>query len=372
MKDNRIQQLARNIVNYSLSIKKGEKLLIEVEGHENLLVKAIVEETYKAGGHPFVTFLDSEILAIQLNNCSLEQINLMATYDCVRMNEMDAYILIRAEINNNELNDVAIEKMDLYWKNYYHEVHAHRWRSTKWLIIGYPSASAAQRANMSTEKFEELYFNVCNLDYSSLSYQMSRLVNRMKTAESVRIVGPGTDLSMSIKNMPVTMDAGHQNLPDGEVYCIPKKHSINGIVTFNTPAHYQGSTFENIKFTFEAGKIIEATANDTDKINQILNIDEGSRYVGEYGIGLNPYISNPMKDILFDEKIWGSFHLAVGSAPIQSEDANLSSIHWDLVCIQRPEYGGGQIWFDDTLVRQDGKFVLEELKGLNPEIFLAK
>ncbi|MCJ8010794.1 aminopeptidase [Paenibacillus sp. KQZ6P-2] len=369
MKDYRNQQLAHNVVNYSLCIRKNENLLIEVEGHENLLVKAIVEETYKAGGNPFVTFIDNEILAIQLKQCTSEQIKLMSTFDQVRMNEMDAYLLIRADLNTNELNDVDVEKMDYYWKNYYHEVHAHRWSNTKWCIMSYPNASAAQRANMSTEKFEDLYFKVCNLDYSKLALQMSKLVDLLKRTETVRIEGPGCDLSMSIKNMPVSMDAGHQNLPDGEVYCIPRKDSINGYISFNTPVTYQGTTFENIKFTFKDGKIEEATANDTEKMNLILNTDQGSRYIGEFGIGLNPYITNPMKDILFDEKIWGSIHLAVGSAPIQGENTNLSSIHWDIVHIQRPEYGGGQLWFDDVLVRQDGYFVFDELKGLNPENF---
>ncbi|MFD0618599.1 aminopeptidase [Paenibacillus sp. GCM10027629] len=371
MKDQRLQLLARNVVNYSLNLKKNEKLLIEVEGHENLLAKAIVEEAYHVGGIPFVVFLDNEVLAIQLNNCSLEQITSMANFDKQRMKEMDAYLLIRADQNVNELNEVQREKMDLYWKNYYHEVHAYRWDRTNWCIMRYPNASAAQAANMSTDRFEEFYFNVCNLDYSKLSLQMKKLVDLMKTTEKVRIVGQGTDLSFSIKNMPVSMDAGHQNLPDGEVYSIPKKHSINGFITFNTPVIFQGTTFENVEFTFKDGRIVEAVANNTEKLNQILDSDEGSRYIGEFGIGLNPYITNPVKDILFDEKIWGSIHLAVGTTATQCEDANLSSIHWDIVYIQRPEYGGGQLWFDDVLVRQDGYFVIDELKGLNPEIFIS-
>jgi len=367
-----MQLLACNVVNYSLNLKKDEKLLIEVEGHENLLAKAIVEEAYRVGGIPFVVFLDKEILAIQLNNCSIEQIQSMAAYDSLRMKDMDAYLLIRADQNVNELNEVRSEKMDLYWKNYYHEVHAHRWDRTNWCIMSYPNASAAQRANMSTDRFEEFYFNVCTLDYVKLSLEMQKLVDLMKATEKVRIVGPDCDLSLSIKNMPVSMDAGHQNLPDGEVYSIPRRHSTNGFITFNSPVVFQGTTFENIKFTFKDGRIVEATANDTEKLNKILNSDEGSRYIGEIGIGLNPYITNPMNDILFDEKIWGSIHLAVGTAATQCEDANLSSIHWDIVHIQRPEYGGGQLWFDDVLVRQDGYFVIDELKGLNPDIFIAK
>lgn len=355
MKDPRIQSLARNIVKYSLDLKKNEKLLIEVEGHENLLAKAIAEEAYGVGAIPFVVFLDKEILAIQLNHCSQAQIDSMATYDRLRMKDMNAYLLIRADQNINELS----------------EVHAHRWSDTKWCIISYPNASAAQRANMPTDKFEDLYFKVCNLDYSKLAVQMQKLVRLMEKTDKVRILGQNCDLTMSIKNMPVSMDAGHQNLPDGEVYSVPEKHSINGFISFNTPVVFQGTTFENVSFTFKDGRIVEATSNDTEKLNQILDRDEGSRYIGEFGIGLNPYITSPINDILFDEKIWGSIHLAVGSAAIQSEGSNLSSIHWDLVYIQRPEYGGGQLWFDDVLVRQDGYFIIDELKGLNPEIFIS-
>ncbi|MDQ8738018.1 aminopeptidase [Paenibacillus sp. LHD-38] len=366
MKDLRIEQLARNVVTYSVNLQKGEKLLIEVEGHDTLLAKAIVLEAYNAGAYPFVVFTDKDILRTQLIHSSSEQLERLASYDFVRMNDMDAYVLIRADANDSELSDVPSEKIDQYWKVYYHHVHEPRWAKTKWCILSYPNAAAAQRAKMSTEKFENLYFSVCNLDYSKLSEQMDVLVSLLSKTDKVRIKGEGTDLTMSIKGMPVRKDAGLQNLPDGEVYSVPIKHSINGVISFNTPVNFRGTTFDNIVLTFEHGKIVDAKANNAAKFLEILEIDEGARYIGEFGIGLNPYIWEPMNDILFDEKIWGSIHLAIGSAAVQCQDSNMSSIHWDIVYNQREEYGGGQIWLDDVLIRENGYFVTKELDGLNP------
>ncbi|GGG72475.1 aminopeptidase [Paenibacillus radicis (ex Gao et al. 2016)] len=367
MKDSRIEQLARNVVAYSVSLQKGEKLLIEVEGHDNVLAQAIVREAYRAEAYPFVVFTDQSILRTQLMHSSLEQLERLAAYDFVRMDDMDAYVLIRANENGSELSDIAPEKLDQYWKVYYHHVHEPRWAKTKWCILSYPSAAAAQLAKMPTEAFEDLYFNVCNLDYSHLSQQMDALVSLLSRTDKVRITGNGTDLTMSIKGMPVRKDAGLQNLPDGEVYSVPIKHSINGCISFNTPVHFRGTLFDDIVLTFEHGQIIDATANDTAKLLEILEVDEGARYIGEFGIGLNPYIEKPVGDILFDEKIWGSIHLAIGSAAVQADNSNLSSIHWDIVCNQREEYGGGQLWFDDVLIRENGYFVIAELETLNPE-----
>jgi len=232
--------------------------------------------------------------------------------------------------------------------------------------LRYPNHSMAQLANMSTESFEDFYFDVCNLDYAHMSQAMEPLVELMEETDKVRIVGPGTDLEFSIKDIPVIKCAGEMNIPDGEVFTAPVKDSINGVISYNTPGVYQGYTYHDIKLKFENGKIINAKANNTAKIRQVFNTDEGARYVGEFAIGVNPYIEEAMKDTLFDEKIKGSFHLTPGKCYDEANNGNQSSIHWDLVCIQTPEYGGGEIYFDDQLVRKDGKFVLDSLQQLNP------
>lgn len=220
---------------------------------------------------------------------------------------------------------------------------------------------------MSTEAFEDYYFNVCNLDYSKMDKALDSLKALMERTDKVRIVGKGTDLEFSIKGIPAVKCAGEMNIPDGEIYTAPVNNSVNGVISYNTPSLRDGFTFENVVLKFKDGRIVEATSNDTERINKIFDIDEGARYVGEFAIGVNPYITVPMKDTLFDEKIAGSFHFTPGSCYDDADNGNQSALHWDLVCIQTPEYGGGEMYFDGVLIRKDGRFVLPELECLNPE-----
>jgi len=189
----------------------------------------------------------------------------------------------------------------------------------------------------------------------------------MQNTDEVRIVAKDTDLRFSIKGMKAVKCDGHMNIPDGEVYTAPVKNSVNGYITYNTPSNYAGFKFENIRFEFKDGKIVKAIANNTEKLNKILDTDEGARYIGEFSIGLNPYITKPMEDTLFDEKIAGSIHFTPGSAYEDADNGNRSAVHWDIVLIQTPEYGGGEIYFDGKLIRKDGRFVIKDLEGLNPE-----
>ena len=220
---------------------------------------------------------------------------------------------------------------------------------------------------MNTESFEDFYFDVCTSDYDRMSRAMDPLVNLMNKTKNVHIIGQGTDLRFSIEGIPAEKYMGTFNIPDGEVATAPVKNSVNGFITYNTETRYNGVLFNNIRFEFKDGKIIKATSNKTKELNEILNTDDGSRYIGEFALGLNPYIEKPIGDTLFDEKIRGSFHFTPGDSLKESDNGNRSSIHWDIVNIQTPEYGGGEIWFDEALVRKDGVFVLEELKALNPE-----
>lgn len=368
MKDPRIIELAKNLINYSCNIQKGEKVLIEAIGLETPLVTELVKQAYLAGGIPFVTIKDKEVDRAILMNCSQEQMEMMAKYEAARMSDMDAYIGIRAGNNMTETSDVPGENMSDYMKYFWSPVHGEiRVPKTKWVVLRYPNHSMAQAAGTSTEAFEDFYFNVCNLDYSKMSKEMDALVSLMQRTDKVRITGQGTDLSFRIKGIPAIKCDGKLNIPDGEVYTAPVKDSVNGVITYNTPAVYNGFTYENIRLEFKDGKIVKATANDTERINKVFDTDEGARYVGEFAIGVNPFILTPMKDTLFDEKIAGSIHFTPGRSYDDAFNGNQSSVHWDLVFIQRPEYGGGEIYFDDVLIRKDGLFVIDELKGLNPE-----
>ncbi|MBQ3574647.1 MAG: aminopeptidase, partial [Clostridia bacterium] len=259
-------------------------------------------------------------------------------------------------------------KMDIYSRIYGEPVHGEiRVPKTRWCVLRFPTPGMAQAASMSQEGFENFFFDVCTMDYSRMDRAMDALKKLMESTDKVRITGPGTDLTFSIKGMPAIKCAGEANIPDGEIYSAPIKDSVNGVLSYNTPSMMDGFTFENVKLTFRDGKIIEATANDTERINQIFDMDEGARYVGEFAIGVNPYITKPMKNTLFDEKIMGSFHFTPGAAYDDCFNGNRSALHWDLVCIQTQEYGGGEMYFDDVLIRKDGRFVVPELECLNPE-----
>jgi len=288
----------------------------------------------------------------------------MATHELARMKKMDAYIAVRGSNNVTELSDVSAEKMKLLARKM-RPVQDQRVKKTKWVVLRWPTPSMAQLAGMSTEAFEDFYFNVCTLDYRKLQTGMRALKRLMEKTNRVEIKGPGTDLRFSIKGIPAVICGGDRNIPDGEVFSCPVRDSVQGHVTFNVPSIYQGIGFDGIRIEFKDGKIIDATSNETKKLNKILDSDPGARYIGEFSLGFNPYVLQPMRDILFDEKIAGSFHFTPGQAYEEADNGNRSQVHWDMVSIQRPEYGGGEIYFDGKLVRRDGEFLPKQMRSLN-------
>ncbi|TCZ80944.1 aminopeptidase [Paenibacillus albiflavus] len=368
MRDPRLQVFAKNIINYSVKLQPGENVLIDFIGIKDAeLLKCFIEEAHKAGGHAFVDIKDPAVTRAIMKTGTKELFERMADLELNRMKQMHAYIGVRGGENITETSDVSEEQTKLYSQTYSRPVTDQRVNHTKWCVMRYPSPSMAQQANTSTEAFEDFYFNVCNLDYSKMAKAMDPLVELMQKTDRVRLVSPGTDLSFSIKGIPAIKCCGLRNIPDGEVYTAPVIDSVNGVLSYNCPTVYQGTSFENVVLRFENGKIVEATSNNTKRINDILDADEGARYIGEFAIGVNPYILHPMKDTLFDEKIAGSIHFTPGQAYVIADNGNRSSVHWDMVLIQRPEYGGGEMYFDDVLVRKDGLFVIPELECLNPE-----
>ncbi len=362
-----MKKLSKVLVDYSCDVKPGEKVFIHYEGEcTKPLVKQLIRDIYAKGGLPYFEIRDAEINREILLNCTEEQIKFLEGYQMKQMEGMDAYISIRAGLNTSEMSDVPSDKMNMYNK-ILHPVLEQRVNHTKWVVLRYPNHSMAQLATTSLEAFEDFYFDVCTLDYKKMADAMTPLVELMNKTDKVRIVGPGTDLTFSIKGIPAIKCSGERNIPDGEVYTAPVKDSMNGIISYNTPSEEMGFTYENIVFEVKDGKIVKATSNNDKKINDLLDTDEGARYFGEFAIGVNPYVLHPMKDTLFDEKIAGSFHLTPGQSYEDAPNGNGSAVHWDLVMIQRPEYGGGEIYFDDVLIRKDGLFVLPELQCLNPD-----
>lgn len=367
MHDPRIDKLADILLDHSCRVQKGEKVLIEAfDLPQASLVSTLIEGIAKRGGVPLVSWKSNEVLRSLYMTATEESMKLAGKFESDRMEQVQCYIGIRGAANSSQFADVPQPRMDLYQQHWWKQVHTDvRITKTKWVVLRYPTDSFAQAAKMSSRAFEDFYFDVCTADYAAMEEAQKPLVARMEAADKVRIVAPHTEFEFSIKGIPVIPCSGDRNIPDGEVFTAPVRDSINGKIRFNTPSRYQGIVYENIEFEFQNGKIVAAKANETEKLNALLDSDEGARYCGEWAIGVNNRIREPMLDTLFDEKIGGSFHLTPGQAYDIADNGNDSRIHWDLVQIQRPDYGGGEIWFDGELVRKDGKFVPDDLQGLN-------
>src|SRR2546430_9242244 len=364
MHDARFDKLAKLLVEYSTRLKRNENVLIEAFDVPDEMTIALVRAARKVGATPFVQVQRARIgreLALEVSD---RQLNLAASHELARMKKMQAYIALRGSNNITELSDVPVGKMQLVAKKM-RPVQDQRVKKTKWVVLRWPTASMAQLAGMSTEAFEDFYFDVCTLNYRKLQPGMKALKRLMERTNRVEIKAPGTDLTFSIKGIPAVICGGDRNIPDGEVFTAPVKDSVEGQVTFNAPSIYQGTAFDGVRLKFKRGKIIDASSNETKKLNKILDSDEGARYIGEFSLGFNPRVFQPMRDILFDEKIAGSFHFTPGQAYEEADNGNRSQVHWDLVSIQRPDYGGGEIHFDDKLIRKNGEFLPKQLRSLN-------
>jgi aminopeptidase len=364
MHDDRFDKLAKLLVEYSVRLKRNETVLIEGFDIPDEMTIALVRAVRKAGGVPFAQTYQTRVNRALALEASDRQLNVMASHELARMKKMNAYIAVRGSNNITELSDVPPEKMKLIGRKM-RPVQDQRVKKTKWVVLRWPTPSMAQLAGMSTEAFEDFYFDVCTLDYRKLQPGMKALRRLMERTDRVQIKGPGTDLRFSIKGIPAVICGGDRNIPDGEVFSCPVKDSVEGHVTFNAPSIYQGIAFDRIRLEFKSGKIVAATSNETQKLNKILDSDPGARYVGEFSLGFNPRVFQPMRDILFDEKIAGSFHLTPGQAYEEADNGNRSQVHWDMVSIQRPDYGGGEIYFDGKRIRKNGKFLPDHLHSLN-------
>jgi aminopeptidase len=364
MYDERFDRLAKLLVEYSIRLKRHETVLIEAFDIPDEMTVALVRAVRNAGGIPFAQVYHARVNRELALEASDRQLTLMASHELARMKKMDAYIAMRGSHNITELADVPPDKMQLIGKKM-RPVQDQRVKRTKWVVLRWPTPSMAQLAGMSTEAFEDFYFDVCTLDYRKLQPGMKALKSLMEKTNQVEIKAPGTELTFSIRGIPAVICGGDRNIPDGEVFTAPVKDSVEGQVTFNAPSIYQGTAFDGVRLEFKRGKIVDASSNNAEKLNKILDSDPGARYIGEFSLGFNPRVFQPMRDILFDEKIAGSFHFTPGQAYQEADNGNRSQVHWDLVSIQRPDYGGGEIYFDGKLIRKNGEFLPKQLRSLN-------
>lgn len=370
MLDPRVTRLAELLCHHSTRLSGDDRVLIHAFDMQPEVTAELVRVAQSTGAQVLVRQESDAVRRQMLLGMTEANAALMARTEAAEMDEMTAYIALRGSHNVSGLSDVPAETMAMFQKVYATPVvFERRVPKTKWVVLRWPLPSMAQQAGMSTPAFEDFYFDVCTMDYERMEAAAKPLVELMNRTDRVRLVGPETDLSFSIKGIGAVSCHGRRNIPDGECFSCPVKESVNGVVQYNTVSLYMGSEFKDIRFVVKDGRIVEATAGDqTARLNQILDTDEGARYFGEWSLGYNPYVLHPMKDTLFDEKIAGSFHLTPGNAYTgPGGNGNKSAVHWDIVMIQRPEYGGGEVWFDDVLIRKDGIFLLDELAGLNPD-----
>jgi len=371
MHDIRCDQLASVLTRHSTKLQKNEHVLIELFDAPDEIGVALIRAAREAGAVPFVQIHHARMARELAMGTDERYLEVASTIELKRMKSMQAYIAVRGSHNITELSDVPEEKMRLV-AGKMRPVMDWRINKTKWVVLRWPTPAMAQQAQMSTEAFEDYFFKVCTLDYARMIPGMKALKALMDKTDRVHIKGPGTDLLFSIKGIGSVVCGGDRNIPDGEVFSCPVKNSVEGHVTFNAPTIYQGTAFDSIRLEFEKGRVVNATGNNTAKLNEILDSDAGARYIGEFSLGFNPHILHPMRDILFDEKIAGSFHFTPGQAYEIGGNGNKSRIHWDMVNIQREDYGGGEVWFDGKLIRKDGLFLPPALKKLNPDYLLGR
>lgn len=369
MADPRFSNLAKLLVNHSCALKAGEKILIEATEIPDAFLTVLVQEILSVGALPVVDRKDERLNRILLRDGDQEtlaaRLQLQSDLELYRMKKMDAYLGLRGSHNITEQSDIPAERMKLNADILFTPVHIEqRVKHTRWCVLRWPTPSMAQQAGMSTEAFEDFYFKVCSADYATMSEAVKPLQALMDKTDKVRITAADTELEFSIAGLKSIPCTGNMNIPDGECFTAPVKDSVNGHIHFNSATIYRGTPFDDIRLTFEKGKVVSFSSSNDEALGKILDSDEGARYFGEFALGFHPFITSPMRDILFDEKIRGSLHLALGQAYEEADNGNRSAVHWDLVLRQEP---GGEIFFDDVLIRKDGRFVLPELQGLNPE-----
>src|SRR2546426_756690 len=311
MADPRFHKLAKLLVEYSTELKKGDRVLLDLIDVPDEFSAELIRAARASDAMPLVEVRHTRVSREILRGMNPKHAGLVRDLELFRMKKVQAYVAIRGSHNASETSDVPGDLMALYSKML-RPVLNYRVNKTRWCVLRWPTPSMAQAANMSTEAFEDFYFDVCTMDYRRMARAMVPLAKRMKKADRVHLKAPGTDLTFSIKGIGAQACVGLRNTPDGEVFSCPVKNSVNGVIQFNTPTLYSGTKFENVRLEFENGKIIKATSSQTKRLNEVLDTDPGARYAGEFSLGFNPHIQEPMCDTLFDEKIAGALHFTPG------------------------------------------------------------
>jgi len=373
MKDERLHELATLLLNYSLGLQKGELFEINSGIRAKPLIKELIREAHRIGAVPFLKLSDDELSRLAFGYIHPDApeearvvIEKQMAWETVYWDHLAAHVDIGVDENDAELSAVNEQSMRFY-REVHRPIRDRMIDERRWVYLHWPTMADAQKAGMCYDDFFEFFIKAALVDYAKMRRDMEPLVDLLEKTDTVRILGPGTDIFFSIKGIPVVSCHGNMNIPDGEVFTAPVKDSVAGHVQFNTTAMRYGRKFVNPRLVFKNGNIVEADCDgDRSGLNEMLDADEGARYIGEFALGVNNAITQAIGNTLYDEKIGGSFHLTPGCAYADADNGNKSQLHLDIVCLQTSAYGGGEIWFDDCLVRKDGIFMLDSLKELNP------
>ncbi len=354
--DKRWRQLGDLLVNYSAAVKPGEKVMIAfVELETYPLVHAIYRSCIQAGAYPQVQFLSDELNRLTLQYGSPQQIEWVPEIEAYGMEWADVYFGLRGAHNLDVFWDVPAEKLSLQRKAM-GKVSTLRWQKTRWCILRLPNAALAQQANVDEETITDMFFNACFLDWPAVSQEWRRWAEALSKGKHIRLVGKETDLSFSTEGRTWDVAAGQSNMPDGEIATAPVESTIHGQIYFDFPGVLGGRLMHDIRLRWESGKLVEATSStNQDFLHSIVNTDAGAGLIGEFAIGTNPEMKYFCKDILLDEKIGGTVHIALGRAYPQVGGTNQSAIHWDIVKDTRQE---SEIYLDGQLVFRNGKMLL--------------
>jgi aminopeptidase len=354
--DKRWEQLGDLLVNYSLAVKPGERVMIAfVELETYPLVHAIYKASLKAGAYPQVQFLSEELNRLTLKYGRDEQIAWVPEIEAYGMEWADVYFGLRGAHNLDVFWDVPAEKLSLL-RRAMGQISTLRWQKTRWCLLRVPNAALAQQAGVDEETITDMFFDACLLDWPTVSQEWKRWAAILNRGEQVRVLGKGTDLSFSLAGRTWEVADGHMNMPDGEIATSPVESTLDGYIYFDFPGVLGGRLVYDIRLAWEKGRLVEATSSThQDFLHSVLNTDPGASLIGEFAIGVNPHVKHFCKDILIDEKIDGTIHIALGRAYPQVGGTNQSAIHWDIVKDMRQE---GEIYLDGRLIYQKGRFLL--------------
>jgi aminopeptidase len=354
--DPRVVKQAKVLVDYSLKVKRGEKVVVLADFQSEPLIKEIYRLLIRRGAYKVKLKIGSyEFSEIYFKEAKNDQLDYFPKIDMDEIKYSDCYIRIKSPLNTRGLTNVDTKKISRR-SRVLRKITNYRVENTRWVVTIFPTHAQAQEADMSLSEYEDFVFTAINkVDWKKVHKDQEKLRKLVDNTAKVRIVGKGTDLQVSIRGRKAVNAGGENNMPDGEVFTSVVENSTKGFITYSFPALYLGKEFHDVRLEFKSGKVVNASAEKGEKdLNKILDVDKGARYVGELGIGNNFKIQKFTKDILFDEKIGGTVHIALGKGYKETKSLNKSAIHWDMIKDLR---NGGELWFDDKLVQRNGRWI---------------